>query len=328
MQDTVSVIIPAYNGAQVLGRALASVDAQTHPPDEIIVVDDGSPEPMEPVVSSFVAGKRSLADVRYIRQTNTGVAGARNRGIQEARGTWIAFLDQDDEWLPPHLDRQLGLARGQRANFVAGDCCIRGLEGPPQTFLDLAGFRSSFDSDPPGPVVADFFDRLLCYGCFFMPSTVLASRQLLLSQGGFDPQLSGVDDYEFWMRLAPVVTVAWGDQPSAARWIHDNNVSSDHARMSRQHLPLWEKMARADAVRYYPHRARRVRRKLAQSHFDCAYYGLQDGRADLARRHLAASMRLRPTLPVAAHLLFECLPATPRRLWRRWRQTGPTIASE
>lgn len=91
----VSTVIPAFNRRDYLPRALESVLAQTVPVDEIIVVDDGSTDGSADLVESRYGNR-----VRVVRQANSGVAGARRRGIQEARGEWIAFLDSDDEWLP------------------------------------------------------------------------------------------------------------------------------------------------------------------------------------------------------------------------------------
>lgn len=305
---SISAMVTAYKGAAVLGRALASVDAQTFPPAEIIVVDDGSPDAIEPVVARFSRDMKSTAVVRYIRQQNTGVAGARNRGLQEARGAWVALLDQDDEWLPNHLERQLALARQQHANFVACDCQIRGLDGEPKTYLEIAGYSERFATDPPCALVTDFLDRLLRHGCFVMPSATLADRRMLLELGGFDPTLAGVDDYEMWMRAAPQATVAWDAVPTAVRWIHGQNVSSNHALMTGQHLRLWEKVSASGAIRQHPQRRRIVRRKLAQVHFDSAYFKLQSGGTREARRHLAVSMRLRPSLATARAWLTSGLP--------------------
>jgi glycosyltransferase involved in cell wall biosynthesis len=97
----VSVIIPTYNSANYLTQAVDSVLAQTFRDNEILVVDDGSTDETEDVM------RRYNSPVRYIRQKNGGVASARNRGIAESRGRYIAFLDADDTWYPIKLERQL-----------------------------------------------------------------------------------------------------------------------------------------------------------------------------------------------------------------------------
>ena len=96
----VSVIIPVYNGGRYLRAALESVFAQTYRPFEVIVVDDGSSDDSGVIAQSF-------PDVRYIHQTNQGVAAARNNGIDAAQGEFFAFLDQDDVWTPEKLKLQI-----------------------------------------------------------------------------------------------------------------------------------------------------------------------------------------------------------------------------
>ena len=96
----VSVIIPVYNGGRYLRAALESVFAQTYRPFEVVVVDDGSADDSGVIAQSF-------PEVRYIHQTNQGVAAARNNGIETARGEYFAFLDQDDLWAPEKLKLQV-----------------------------------------------------------------------------------------------------------------------------------------------------------------------------------------------------------------------------
>jgi glycosyltransferase involved in cell wall biosynthesis len=105
--QTVSVVIPCYNAASFLREALESALAQTHPPDEVIVVDDGSTDN-----SADIAGAFGLP-VRVIRQANQGESVARNRGIEEARSEWVAFLDADDVWRPTKLERQLAASSSE-----------------------------------------------------------------------------------------------------------------------------------------------------------------------------------------------------------------------
>src|SRR3972149_3633636 len=97
---SVSVVIPCYNGAVYLHETIESALAQTHSPLEVLVIDDGSTDDSAAIADSFGS------PVRVIRQTNQGESVARNRGIDEARGDWIAFLDSDDVWNPTKLERQ------------------------------------------------------------------------------------------------------------------------------------------------------------------------------------------------------------------------------
>ncbi|MFI4903425.1 MAG: glycosyltransferase family 2 protein, partial [Burkholderiales bacterium] len=96
----VSVVMPMYNGEAYVAEALDSVLAQTRPADEIVVVDDGSHDASAAIVARY-------SGVRYVRQANGGCAAARNRGVAEAGGDVVAFIDQDDRWLPGHLARML-----------------------------------------------------------------------------------------------------------------------------------------------------------------------------------------------------------------------------
>src|SRR3982074_2664398 len=98
----VSVILPAYNGARFIVAAIESVLAQTRPVDEFVVIDDGSTDDPAKIVDRF-----RPRGVRLIRQENLGVIGARNRGISETTGELIAFIDQDDAWLPGKTELQI-----------------------------------------------------------------------------------------------------------------------------------------------------------------------------------------------------------------------------
>jgi len=113
----VSVIVPLYNKAPYVRRALDSVAAQTFGDFELIVVDDGSTDEGASVVESFGDGR-----VRLIRQENTGPGAARNRGINEARGEVLAFLDADDEWLPTYLEEGLRALDAAGPSVAAATC--------------------------------------------------------------------------------------------------------------------------------------------------------------------------------------------------------------
>jgi len=113
---SISVIIPCYNRAPLLTRALQSVVQQTRPAVEIIVIDDGSTDDTRAMIS------RQFPEARYFYQDNRGVSAARNHGIRQATGQWLAFLDSDDTWLPDKLARQTAAVEARPdCQLVHGD---------------------------------------------------------------------------------------------------------------------------------------------------------------------------------------------------------------
>jgi glycosyltransferase involved in cell wall biosynthesis len=121
----ISAIIPTYNRAALIGRAVESALDQEYPPSEIVVVDDGSVDDTRRVLEPY--GDR----VRYVYQENLGVSAARNRGVREAKFEWAAFLDSDDCWVPSHLRRIVNAivgTRGEAALYFA-DMQVLGVEG-------------------------------------------------------------------------------------------------------------------------------------------------------------------------------------------------------
>jgi glycosyltransferase involved in cell wall biosynthesis len=161
----VSVVIPAFNAASYLGAALGSVLAQTQPPDEIVVVDDGSRDDTAAVAQSFPG-------VRLVARSHGGIAAARNAGVAATSREWIAFLDADDLWLPDKLERQF-------AHMAASpDAC--GAFGWLRAFVspDLpAETRARFDVDlAPAPG--------------YHASTLVIAREAFEGVGTFDEDLS------------------------------------------------------------------------------------------------------------------------------------------
>jgi glycosyltransferase involved in cell wall biosynthesis len=175
MAPSISVIIPAYNAASVIGQSIASVLQQSHPPIEIIVVDDGSVDRTAEVVSEIEG------PIRLIRKANGGPASARNLGIRESRGEWVALLDADDLWYREKLETQLRYTVIEDVGLV--HC-------PSDHRLDEAPEFITFD---------DMW-RLN----WIINSSVLIRRQALNDIGLFDeaPELISVEDYNLWLRFA------------------------------------------------------------------------------------------------------------------------------
>jgi glycosyltransferase involved in cell wall biosynthesis len=207
-RTTVSVVIPTYNRANDLVRAVKSVLGQTRPPDEIIVVDDGSTDDTGAKIETF-DGR-----VVYIRQENRGPGAARNRGIAAAHGEWIAFLDSDDRWLPEKLETQLHLTL--ETGYPVSFHDFR-KEAPNDSAASVSWNRHVSEQVlrlPPLPTgrVDRFYELVTRFASFFLPSTMLVRRDVLETLGCFDPSFRTSQDVELFMRIAPRYDVLFIDR--------------------------------------------------------------------------------------------------------------------
>lgn len=184
----VSVIVPAYQQRRWVVEALDSVFAQTYPGIEVIVVDDGSTDGTADVVR-----ERFGDSVHVVRQTNRGLAAARNAGLALARGELIQFLDADDRLAPDKIALQVEALAGHPGSDVAycdyaffPDTPPRARRGAPLAPVDASG---------------ELLEALL-EGNFIASHAALLRRAAVLDVGGFDASLRGAEDYDLWLRLA------------------------------------------------------------------------------------------------------------------------------
>jgi glycosyltransferase involved in cell wall biosynthesis len=223
--SSITVVIPTYNRAEWLPATVESVLQQTRPPDEVLVVDDGSRDHTEEVCRAFPA------PVRYVRQPNAGVSAARNRGVREARGEWVAFVDSDDLWDPAKLEVQAAAhAAAPEAGWSITECVLvdgggrpvdgtRGLESAVPVFREngrtsrewfAAALRELAVEAAGGShtVFAGDAFGLLFRGNVVLPSAAMVRRELFLKSGGFDEALRVAEDTEFFHRLAAASPMA------------------------------------------------------------------------------------------------------------------------
>lgn len=190
-RPSISVVLPTFNRASVVGRAAHSVLAQTYPHLELLVVDDASADDTPKVVEAF--GDRR---VRYLRRAQTGGASAaRNTGIEEARGDIVAFVDSDDEWLPQKLELELERLLECDPRTAVVYCRLRRHDDlTNQTIFEEPPTRHGFEGD--------VYWRLLTGWHPATPSLVAIRRAALLGVGGFDSTFLTGEDYDLWLRLA------------------------------------------------------------------------------------------------------------------------------
>jgi len=189
----ISVIIPTFNRSKTIFRAIDSILKQTYKPYEIIVVDDGSTDGTKDLVIN------KYPSIKYFYQSNNGVSKARNKGVHESKGEWIAFLDSDDEWLPKKLQEQK-----------------KNLEQNPTTFISHTneiwirnGVRVN-QMKKHQKFGGYIFDKCLEF-CRMSPSSIMIHRKVFEDVGNFDEDLLVCEDYDLWIRVTSKYLVTYID---------------------------------------------------------------------------------------------------------------------
>lgn len=237
----VSVIIPAHNAAPFVRDTVSSALEQSWPDVEVIVVNDGSTDGTAAVLASF-AGR-----IRVIDQCQSGVAVARNRGAAAARGTWLAFLDADDVWLPRKLEAQLATADADTHLIYSDRINIGHLAGLPEIQSDLQHMYE-------GSVFAD-----VLLGNVITTSSVVMRRSTFEALGGFseDPELPPAEDWDLWLRVAAQHPIAVCREPLVKYRLHAAGASQNPDRMNRARIQVVERALRLPAAQQLPASIRR-----------------------------------------------------------------------
>ncbi len=220
--SSVSVVIPSYNYGRYLAAAVESVFAQTYPPLEIIVVDDGSDDDTREVASRY--GDR----IRYVRTDNRGVSAARNTGVELAKGDLVAFLDADDRWLPRKLELQIPLFdTDEKPGMVHTGSRV--FDNP--TGDTLCEFQ-------PKPLL-DVHDLIEC--CAVSVTSVVVPRAIFAEIGGFDTSLVGTEDWDMWLRIAASYKVVGCREVLVEYRSHSRSLSGNALRQFRNCMAVLDK---------------------------------------------------------------------------------------
>ena len=271
----ISVVIPTYNRLAYLQQALESVLSQTRMPDEIIVVDDGSTDHTKREIGS-------RGDLLYVRQENLGAAAARNRGIREAKGDWVAFLDSDDLWHPTKLEiQEKAWSRAPAHQLILCDS-----EPVDAQLQPLSGHRK--------PIRGGEVTRALFNSTFIHTPTVLAQRDLLLQLSGFKASLRVCEDLDLWLRASletPFLAVL---EVLISRRVHGDSLAhADRPENHEDKCSVLEEFARDErAALRIPEQE--VRRRLARVHFLAARAYRRRGNRQKVAEHMARARSLCP----------------------------------
>lgn len=288
-EPRISVIIPAYNAAGWVARAIESALVQTRPPHEVIVVDDGSSDDTADVASAF--GPR----IQVVRQSNGGPASARNTGIHASTGDWIALLDADDTWLPRKLELQSLLMDDPKVGIIhARQTIKRGVAMPPHLSFELLWENNCI-----------------------IASTVLLRRTCYDQVGGFDPDpnLIGVEDYNLWLRIADAGWVIAARMEWLARYTPTSqSLSRDSVRFMKAELVNLGKVATLLSL---PESAVRVKRERILTYYATEF--LYRRHIDEARNAYALLLGHGPNLAAVVGFGLTLLPRFVLDARRRWR---------
>lgn len=226
----VSVVIPVYRGSQYIAQALTSVFAQRFTGYEVIVVNDGSPETaqIERELQPYAT------QITYIKQANGGPSSARNAGILQAKGEYVAFLDCDDAWHPGYLAEQISLLREDpELDLIYCDALLIGAS-------PNAG-RTVMEINPSRGAVT--LESLLKLDCCVITSCTVVRRQCLLDAGLFDQDRRCCEDYDMWVRIADRGgRMAYQHKVLALRRIHSQAITADPGYVIDSQVAVFRKL--------------------------------------------------------------------------------------
>jgi glycosyltransferase involved in cell wall biosynthesis len=313
----VSVIVPAFNAAAYLDEALESLLGQTLRDIEILVIDDGSTDGTSGILARYARDVR----IRILgRDTSSGrPACARNEGLRQARGTYIAFHDADDVACPHWLDRSLDAIRLTNATLSFADYRnfdeATGVDWPVTHFQNDGIFERAERHLEPAtgrvfrclPSFADFqLDDVMVINI----QTIVFRRTLLDSEPfGFDESLVGGEDRELFYRLMTRADACLLNEVHARRRLHDQNLTSrQHDRcvadgILARHISLNRQHGRLNAGQ-----VRAIRRRIARDWLDLGYERWRDGRARAAREAYWNALAAAPSKRTAFLLLKTLAP--------------------
>jgi glycosyltransferase involved in cell wall biosynthesis len=348
----VSVVIPSFNRAYCLPRAVDSVLGQTHPQVEVIIVDDGSTDDTSAMVSARYGGD---ARVRYHRQANAGISGARNTGLALATGDFVALLDSDDEWLPWKLEFQVACMRAHPevgmtwTDMLAVD--------PDGQVMDGAYLRAMYDAYRWYPRAEDLFKHVepltavstraaqvapgrnfyygdigaqMLMGSLVHTSTVVMARDRAQAVKSFREDLRHAgEDYEFHLRTCRLGPVGYLDA-SSIRYQRGNpdraTRPANGVHLARNFLKVIEPILTTERDRLDLPLAMQDA-VMAEARAWLGEELLENGDAAGARRELFQSLRIAPRQPRTARLLLAaCMPAAMRAHSRRLFRAAKRLA--
>ncbi|RLA07737.1 MAG: glycosyltransferase family 2 protein [Gammaproteobacteria bacterium] len=231
---TVSVIIPVFNRATIIVRAIDSVLQQTLSANEIIIVDDGSTDNLSQTLKQKYSNVKTI---KILHQKNQGVSSARNNGIKKATSDYIALLDSDDRWHKDKLSKQVAK--------IKDDLSIELIHSNEVWYRDNAILNQQKKHQKYGGLIYDKCLKLCCIS----PSAVLIKKEVFYEIGFFDETMPACEDYDYWLRFCSAKPVSFINDPLIDKYGgHSDQLSKKYPKMDEYRIYSLDKMLKSKTL--------------------------------------------------------------------------------
>lgn len=244
----VSVIMPAYNSATTIQNSADSVLAQTYTNLELIIINDGSSDETLNIITSLYSKNERVV---IINQDNLGVSAARNNGLAESTGEWVAFCDADDEWFKGKLLIQSKLFSSYAWSYT--DSYYVGVD-----------YTTPIKRSEQSNLLQGDIHSVLIKENFLTTSSIIIKKDILAEMGGFDESMAALEDWDLWLNIARLHPIGFVNQPLLNYLVVDGSTS----RKARKMVPLHEHLI-SKHTNHFPKAT--IRKALAQSYLICSY---------------------------------------------------------
>lgn len=337
--ELVSVIMPTYNRAALIGDAIQSVLDQTYDHLELLLIDDGSTDNTENVIAQFNDSR-----LKYVRQENKGAAAARNHGLTLRTGVYVAFIDSDDIWFPEKLELEIDVMKSlPEVGVVCSDFSSMDEVGNSErshlrsyfsVLNDYAlGYEDVFNNIMAEELVGldkaqkvywgDIYETML-FGNIILTSTSLFRKEVFEKVGYFDTNYVTLEDYDFFLKVAKIFPVALIDKPLIRYRYNSIQLSGElfFGRLCENLIEIFKKNIESiKGSDLYNANKMKIRQRLGVYFAQYGYYYFAQENTMAAAKHYLQSIRLNPTLYGSyVYCLFCFLPVGIIKLIRKIKE--------